>query len=60
MKNSRFSIEKNSDAKNIGNKMLRRFQIFIVCLGNMSPKKKTVEDSAETFVYFTCNGFGIH
>ena len=39
MKNSRFSIEKNSDAKNIGNKMLRRFQIFIVCLGNMSPKK---------------------
>ena len=39
MKNSRFSIEKNSDAKKIGNKMLRRFQIFIVRLGNMSPKK---------------------
>ena len=59
MKNSRFSIEKNSDAKNIGNKNAEAIS-NLYSLPRQYVTKKTVEDSAETFVYFTCNGFGIH
>ena len=38
--------------------MLRRFQNFSVGLDNTSAKI-TVEDSAETFLYYVDNGFGI-
>ena len=52
---------RNSDAKYVGNNMPRRFQNFSVCLGNNSAKKKkkNAEDSAETFVHYIGNGFGI-
>ena len=36
----------------------RRFQNFLVCLGNASAKK-TVEDSIDTFVYYLGNDFGM-
>ena len=34
------------------------FRIFPVCFGNMLAKE-TAEDSAETFVHYVRNGFGI-
>ena len=45
-------------AKYAGKKMPRRFQNFSVCLGNTSAKE-TAKDSAETFIYYVGNGFGI-
>ena len=39
--------------------MLRRFEDFSVFLGNTSEKKKTAEESAETFVYRVGNGNGL-
>ena len=41
-----------------GNKMPRQFQNFWVYLGNTSAKK-TAKDSAEIFVYYVGNVFGI-
>ena len=48
----------NSGAKYFGNKIPRRFQNFSVYVGNTSAKK-TAEDSAETFLYYVGNGFGM-
>ena len=44
----------NSVAKYISNKMPRRFQNFLICIGNMLAKKP-VEDSAESIVYYVSN-----
>ena len=41
---------RNSGAMYLGNKMPRRFQNFLVCLGNTSAKKKC-RNSAEILVY---------
>ena len=46
---------RNLDAKYVGNKMPRRFQNFLVCLGNASANK----DSEEIFVHYVGTGFGI-
>ena len=49
MTSSYFSLL-NSGAKYVGNKMLRRFHNFLVCVGNVSAKE-AAKNSAETLVY---------